>query len=305
MATILITGGTGLIGRHLSKKLKDKGHSVSILGRTSEPNAEIPMYTWDIEKNEMDDRALTSVDYIIHLAGANIGDSAWTEERKKIIVDSRVNSGRLLLNKVKQQRIKLKGFISASAIGYYGAITSDKIFNETDASSNDFLGDVCRQWEQTADEFENLGIRVVKIRTGIVLSKQGGSVAKLIIPIKLGIGSAIGTGKQYMPWIHIDDLCAIYIKTIEDQQMNGAYNAVAPDHKTNGEFMETLARVLKKPFWFPHVPSFLPELIFGKMSDLILKGSRVSSEKIIKAGFQFKFPNLETALVDLFGKNKP
>jgi len=304
MATILITGGTGLIGRYLSKKLKDKGYSVAILGRASNLNADIPTYTWDIEKNEIEQKAIESADYIIHLAGANIGDKRWTAKRKKLILESRVNTGRLIFDKIKTNKNRLKAFISASAIGYYGTITSDKIFSETDPPSGDFLGETCQQWEQLADNFEKLGIRTVKIRTGVVLTNQGGALAKIRMPIKMGIGSAIGNGRQYMPWIHIDDLCDIYIKAIEETEMKGAYNAIAPAHQTNRDFTKTLARILNKPFWFPNIPGIVMKIILGEMSAILLKGSRVSSEKIIHAGYQFKFPDLESALVDLLAIKK-
>ncbi len=303
MATIIITGGTGLVGRFLSKKLKDKGYSVAILGRASQKVAEITTYTWDIYKNEIEKEAIEKADYIIHLAGANISESKWTAKRKKLIIDSRVKSAQLIFEKLKENTKQVKAFISASAIGYYGTISTDKIFSETDAPANDFLGETCRQWEQSADRFEELGIRVVKIRTGVVLAKHGGALAKMITPIKLGIGSAIGNGRQYLPWIHIEDLCDIYIKAIEDTQMNGAYNAVAPDHKTNRDFTETLAHVLRKPLWFPNIPAIVMKIIFGKMSVMLLKGSRVSSEKITNAGYKFKFPNLKGALVNLLVEN--
>ena len=300
MTTILISGGTGLVGGHLCKKLKDKGYNVAILSRASRQDIiDIPTYFWNIDKNEIDKEAIEAADYIIHLAGVNIGEKRWTTKRKQIIIDSRVKSGQLLFYKIKETKSKLKAFITASAIGYYGTITTNKIFSETNPPSNDFLGETCRQWEQSADCFETLGIRTVKIRTGVVLTKKGGVLAKMITPVKLGIGSAIGNGKQYLPWIHIDDLCGIYIKAIEDAQMKGAYNAVAPDHKTNRDFIMTLARVLKKPFWFPNIPAIAMKLMFGKMSEMLLEGSRVSSEKISTTGFNFLFTNLEKALSDL------
>jgi len=302
MATILITGGTGVIGKHLSTKLKEKGYNVSILSRTSSNDTDIRSYAWNIDKNEIEQQALETADYIIHLAGASIGDKRWSTKRKQLIIDSRIKSAELIFEKLKENKCKPKAFISASAIGFYGTITSDKIFTETDPPANDFLGDTCRQWEQSANRFEELGIRTVKVRTGLVLTKQGGVLSKMIFPIKMGIGSAIGSGQQYMPWIHIDDLCGIYIKAIEDAQMNGAYNAVAPEHVINHEFTKTLARVLKKPYWFPNLPAFLLKLIFGNMSEILLKGSRVSSEKITSAGYQFNFTNLESALSDLLIK---
>ncbi len=304
MKTVLITGGTGLVGKYLSKKLIEKGYVVATLGRASKKQSDIPNYTWNIEKNELEDGALENVDYIIHLAGANIGEKRWTSKRKKEIVDSRIDSSQLIFQKITENKHQLKAFISASAIGYYGAITTDKIFVETDQPSHDFLGETCRLWEEAANSFESLGIRTVKIRTGVVLTYQGGALAKMITPVKVGLGASIGSGKQYMPWIHIDDLCEIYLKAIEENNMHGAFNAVAPEHKTNREFSETLTKVLKKKVWFPSIPAFILKIIFGKMSELILNGSRVSSNKLIKEGFQFKFPDLKSALEDLIFSNR-
>ena len=304
MKTVLITGGTGLVGKYLSKKLIEKGYFVATLGRQNKKQSEIPNYTWNIEKNELENSALENVDYIIHLAGANIGEKRWTAKRKKEIVDSRIKSGQLIFQKITENKHQLKAFISASAIGYYGAITTDKIFVETDQPSQDFLGETCRLWEESANSFESLGIRTVKIRTGVVLTYQGGALAKMITPVKVGLGASIGSGKQYMPWIHIDDLCEIYLKAIEDNNMQGAYNAVAPEHKTNREFSETLTKVLKKKVWFPNIPAFILKIIFGKMSEIILNGSRVSSNKLIKEGFQFKFPDLNSALVQLMATHR-
>ncbi|MCE9539208.1 MAG: TIGR01777 family oxidoreductase [Bacteroidetes bacterium] len=303
MLKVLISGGTGLVGKHLSEKLRKKGYAVAVLSRTSKKDVDIPTYSWDIEKKEIDQEAIETADCIIHLAGASIAEKRWTAKRKQLIIDSRVKSGQLIFDKVKENKNQLKVFISASAIGYYGAITSNKIFTETDPPANDFLGETCKQWEGIIDKFEELGIRTVKIRTGVVLSEQGGALEKMTKPIKIGIGSALGSGKQYIPWIHIDDLCGIYIKAIEDSQMRGAYNAVAPDHKSNIGFIRILARVLKKPIWLPSVPSMVLKILFGSMSAIILKGSRVSSEKIKAAGYNFLFPDLERALIDLCRKN--
>lgn len=302
MLTILISGGTGLVGQHLSVKLREKGYRVAVLSRTSNKDIDIPAFAWDIEKNQIDREAIETADCIIHLAGAAIAEKRWTAKRKQLIIDSRVKSGQLIFDKVKENKNKLKVFISASAIGYYGAISTDKIFVETDPPANDFIGETCKLWERSADRFEGLGIRTVKIRTGIVLSKQGGALEKMVATVKMGIGSPLGSGKQYMPWIHIDDLCGIYIKALEDSQMKGVYNAVAPDHKTNMDYVKILARKLKKPLWLPNVPSIAIKIIFDSMSEIILKGSRVSSEKIKASGYKFLFPDLESALTDLVEK---
>jgi uncharacterized protein (TIGR01777 family) len=299
METVLITGASGLVGSCLSKKLIEKGYHVATLGRKSEKNPSLQNFSWNIEKKEIDENAFEKVDYIIHLAGANIGQGRWTVKRKKEILDSRIKSAQLLFQKITENKQQLKAFITASAIGYYGAVTTDKIFVETDHPSQDFLGETCRLWEESANRFESLGVRTVKIRTGVVLTYQGGALAKMITPVKIGLGASIGGGKQYMPWIHMDDLCNIYIKAIEDNNMHGAYNAVAPEHKTNREFSETLTKVLKKKVWLPNVPAIIVRIIFGKMAELVLNGSRVSSNKLIQEGFQFKFPTLNSALIQL------
>jgi len=302
METVLITGGTGLIGKHLVRKLKEKGFKVTLLTRTSIPDSVHTVYTWDPDKNISNREAISNADYIIHLAGVGIGDKRWTKKRRELIINNRVRTGELLFNSVRESGDKLKAFISASGIGYYGAETSEKIFSENDKPSGDFIGEVCRQWEQSADRFQESGIRTVKLRTGIVLAQKGGALGRMTPTVKLGIGSALGSGNQYIPWIHIDDLCEIYIKAIMDQSMTGALNAVAPEHMTNKEFMRTLAKVLEKPFFFPAVPSFVMKLLFGKMSEMVLNGSRVSADKIISAGYSFKFPDLEYALMDLLIK---
>jgi len=299
MATVLLTGGTGMIGRTLCKRLQQKGYDVAILSRNVNKQSEIPTYHWNPEKGEIDLKAIEYADYIIHLAGENIGDKRWTAKRMQEIIDSRVKTAELIYTKIKEQNKRLKAFVSASAVGYYGTVTSNKVFTETDPSSDDFLGDTCKKWEQSANEFRKLDIRTVTIRTAVVLSKRGGALSRMTNLAKLGIYSALGNGKQYIPWIHIEDLCNIYIKAIEDDLMEGAYNAVAPDHKTNKEFTRTLAKVFGKPLWLPNVPAFIMRLFFSKMAGILLKGSRVSSEKIQNAGFNFQFRELNVALSDL------
>ena len=300
MSSVLISGGSGLVGQHLCKSLQEKGYDVAILSRSLKPNTHTPSYFWDIDRNEIDSQAINSCDFIIHLAGVNIGAKRWTRRRKKEIIDSRVKSIDLIFNNIDKRNNKLKAFFSASAIGYYGALTSEHIFIETDPSAKDFIGQTCEKWEQAADRFKSIGIRTLKIRTGVVLSKKGGALAKLKIPIHLGFGSAIGHGRQYMPWIHMDDLCAIYIHAMENEEMNGAFNAVAPEHITNKALTRMMARALHKPFWFPNIPAFIMKVLFGKLSVMLLRGSRVSSDKIKAAGYTFQFPELENALKDVF-----
>ena len=297
MASILITGGTGLVGKELSKSLEKKGHQILILSRNKSTNPN--HYYWNIDKNYIDSNAIIKANYIIHLAGAGIADSRWTSKRKKILLESRVKSANLLFEKVKEFNPNLKGFISASGIGFYGAITSNKIFSEQDESGDDFISNICTEWENSALKFNSLNIRTVILRTGIVLSAQNGALEKICKPIKLGLGSFLGTGKQFMPWIHIDDLCAMFEYSIENENIYGIYNAVAPQHISNQEITLELANHFKKKIWIPNVPSFILKFILGEMSIILLKGSRVSAAKILKSGFMYRFPKLHQALKDL------
>jgi uncharacterized protein (TIGR01777 family) len=302
MDTILISGGSSLIGRHLGRKLKGKGYRVILLCRSKKPDAVFQTYYWNPGKSEVPPEAISGCDYIIHLAGAGIGDKRWTGKRKNLIVESRVRTAQLLFEKIRHNKNKPRAFITSSAVGYYGTITSERIYVETDPPSRDFLGTTCRQWEAAADRYGESGIRVVKIRTGVVLAQKGGALARMIAPVKVGFGSAIGDGRQYFPWIHIDDLCGIYARAVEDTNMTGAYNAVAPEHITNHDFMIALAHKLKRPFWFPNIPTGVMKLLFGEMSEILLKGSRIYSERIREAGFEFRFPCIDKALDDLLEK---
>ena len=299
MDKILITGGSGLLGRHLSGKLKNKGYEVAILSRSPDQSTDIKSYFWDPVEDEIDHSAIKEADFIIHLAGAGIGDKRWTAGRRKDLIDSRVKTADLIYRAVMDEGRKLKAFITISGSNYYGTISSEKIFIETDPPAGDFLGEVCRLWEEAADRFSGPGTRVVKIRSGIVLTGKGGVMSRIIIPVRLGIGSPVGRGNQYVPWIHIKDLCNIFIKAVEDQNMQGAYNGSAPQNITNRDLMKALAGVLGKPFIFPAIPPFIMKMMFGEMSGILLEGSRVSSEKIRSAGFNFQFPELKDTLKDL------
>lgn len=288
MSKILITGGTGLVGKRLAEMLTATNHEVVILSRNPKNKNE---FKWDITKNYIDKKVFRNIDYIVHLAGAGIADKKWTNKRKKIIIDSRVESANLLYSAVQENNITLKGFISASGIGYYGAITTDKIFEETDTYGNDYLGNVCRKWENAAQQFKTLKVPVTILRTGIVLSKNGGALEKMKTPVI----SPLGSGKQYLPWIHIDDLCQMYIDAIEGKLI-AIYNAVAPEHQTSKTFSKTLAKSIKRPFARISVPSIMLKLMFGDMAIILLEGSRISSKKVQKDNFTFKFKTLKKAL---------
>ncbi len=296
---ILITGGTGLIGKRLSSLLIEKGHTVSVLSRSKKQTDKVKHYTWDIANQKIEEEAIKQADIIIHLAGANVGEGRWTSKRRKEIIDSRVESGNLLFNSIKKHNPNLKAFITSSAIGYYGMVNSDNVFEESDSAGSDFLAEVCVKWEEVANQFTELNCRVIKVRTGVVLDKNDGALAKLLTPIKLGIGSALGSGKQAMPWIHLEDICGIYIHLIENESISGIFNGVAPAKDNNKEFSKTVADVLKKPFWFPAVPAFALKLLMGEQAVIALKGSHISSKKIEASGYKFKFPKLKEALTSL------
>jgi len=295
MEKVLITGGSGLIGRRLSFLLKSRGYEVRILSRSNNPKNSYKTFLWNISEKTINDSAFEDLNHIIHLAGAGIADKRWSEKRKKEIIASRVASTNLLYNTVKRLKTPLDSFISASATGYYGAITSETIFEEKDKPAKDFLGKVCSLWEDSIFQFNEIKIRTVALRTGIVLSKDGGALKKMKTPII----TSLGNGKQYMPWIHIDDLCELYIKAIEDEQFKGAFNAVSSEHISNLSFSKKISKIFNYPFLALGAPSFILQIVFGEMSTIILNGSRISANKIKQAGFKFKFENLEKALKNL------
>lgn len=293
MAKILITGGTGLIGKHLTKLLEAKEYEVAILSRSPKKKNQ---YKWDITSDYIDEKALKNTEYIIHLAGAGIADKRWTEDRKKTLIDSRVASINLLFKKVTELKIPLKGFISASGIGYYGAVTTNTVFTEKDNPHNDFIAKVCMLWENATNQFKTINITTTILRTGVVLAKNDSALQKINTPLFL---SALGSGKQYFPWIHIDDLCNLYLKAIEDNNFNGIFNAIAPEHQTNQSFTNTLGKTIKKTVLPFNIPSFALKLILGNMSKILLEGSRISAEKTQKV-YDFTYPNLASALKNIY-----
>lgn len=294
---VLITGGTGFIGNKLTNLLIQSGYTVSVLSRNTRQNTNtVSYYKWDVENNYIDEQAVLNADYIIHLAGENIAEKRWTPKRKLEIINSREQSIQLIYDVLKNHDKKLNAFISASGIGIYGALNGDTICSENTTPASDFLGTTCQKWEAAADTIEGFNIRTVKIRTGLVLGKNEGFLKKMIPIFKYGLGSALGSGKQYMPWIHIDDLCGIYLEAIQNETMNGPYNAAVNDNTTNSIFSKTLAKIYGYSIWLPNVPSLILKIVLGEMSNIIIKGRRVYSDKIEKTGFQFKYRDLETAL---------
>jgi uncharacterized protein len=295
--SILITGASGMIGSRLTALLIAAGNTVRHLSR-SPISSQVSTFGWNPDSGFIDTKALHQTDVIIHLAGAGIGDKRWNMSRKKEILESRTKSTELLNKALKNSKHHVETFMSASAIGYYGFGGANKIFNEADPAGADFLAQVTQQWEGEVDKLVQPGLRVVKLRIGVVLSSKGGALRKIAKPIKLGIGAPLGSGLQFLSWIHVDDLCNLFIKAIEDEKMNGVYNATT-DWCTNEELTKAIARILHKPLWVPSIPSFVLNIILGEMADLVLGGSKASPEKIKQAGYQCRYANLDDALNNL------
>jgi uncharacterized protein (TIGR01777 family) len=300
---VLITGGTGLVGQRLSDILLEKGYSISYLTRNKKNitplhNPQIKLYEWNIRKNEIEEEAVQRADYIIHLAGAGVADEKWTPLRKKEILESRTLSTQLLVDKINTFPNQVQAFVSASAIGYYGLDTGNAWqYENIESQAKDFLAEVVRAWEGAV--FKTKTVRTVAIRIGVVLSKKGGALEKMAQPIRLYTGAALGSGLQYISWIHIDDLCGIFVKALEDSQMSGIYNGVAPNPVTNEVLTKAIGKVLNRPILPLNVPAFALKLMLGEMAAIVLGGNRVSSEKIEKSGYQFKFTKVEEAITDL------
>lgn len=299
MAVILISGGTGLIGRALSEKFISDGHEVRVLSRNPKSTDRIKSYYWDVEQEEIDENAFDGITNLVHLAGEGIGDKRWTDKRKQQIVNSRVNSMKMLETVLIKQHIKLQSLVGASAIGFYGMQTSETVFTEADVGSEDFLSNTCRLWEKAYLNSEKFSERSCIIRTSMVLSKKGGVLGKMLPIFNMGFGSALGSGKQYMPWIHIEDLVRVYEGALFNPNFNGVYNAVSSEHIDNYHFSKSLAHAYHKAFFMPKVPAFLLKLLYGEMADMLLTGSRISNQRLINSGFLFKFPELSSALEDL------
>ncbi len=304
MKNVLITGGTGFIGKNLTQLLLEKGYSVSILTRNPKQNTKnVSYYKWNIDEKFITEKAVLNADVIINLAGENITNKRWTKQRKTVILESRILPIKMICEILKKHNKKLEAFISASAVGIYGNEMSAEICNENSSFGTDFLAKVCQKWENEVETISNLNIRTVIIRTGLVLG-DGGFLTKINSLFKYKLGSVLGPGNQFMPWIHLDDLCRMYVYAIENEVVSGAFNAAINDGTTNSSLTKTLAKIYGYSVWLPKVPAFILKLVLGEMSSIILKGKQVSPEKIKKLGFEFQFANLEKALQNCMFNNK-
>jgi uncharacterized protein len=297
MESVLITGGSGMIGSCLTSLLQHKGYAVSHLTRSPDKHVQkdVKQFLWDPSKKYIENTALDH-DYIIHLAGAGIADTRWTEKRKQELYKSRVDTTRLLADSLVESNARPKAFISASGIGYYGAKTSKHPYSEKDHAGDDFLAKLCVDWENASSLITQKGIRTVFIRTPFVLSQKGGGLERLRKLASLNILSPLGTGQQYMPWIHISDLAQCYLFAMKNEYLQGPVNAVADDIRTNKEFTECLMKASGRKMLLPAVPEFVLKVVLGEIATSLTHGSPISNKRLKNAGFEFSFQTLPEAL---------
>lgn len=296
---ILITGATGLIGQHLIPELQKESHRITILARKEIKMTGVKVYLWDVYQQTIATDAFEGIDTIIHLAGEGIADQKWTAQRKKQIIDSRVLSAQLLYRAIQETKAPVSTFITASAVGLYGD-RGEEFLTEASSAGDGFLANCCLAWENAAKQGITMGIRVVQIRIGLILSEAGGVLKVLEKPIKYFVGAPLGTGKQWMPWIHLTDLIGVFVKAVEDEKMSGPYNAVAPFPVTNKLLTKTIAQKLNRPCWPIHVPESVLKAILGESSVLPLMSTNIMADRLLKAGYNFKYTNLGDALDSIY-----
>jgi uncharacterized protein (TIGR01777 family) len=302
MKKIIITGATGSIGRNLVKKLSEQEDEITVFTRNpADTKKKLPSVSkiikWDYNKLDDWKHNLNGVEVVVHLAGANLAAKRWNEDYKKLAYDSRILSTKKLVEAIKSVEQKPNAFICSSAVGYYGD-RGDDILSEDEPPANNYLANLCADWEKEAESVETLGVRRVSVRTGLVLSKNEGLLKQLLPSFKFFMGGYLGSGKQWFPWIHIDDIVGIYLHAIENGSIKGAVNGASNGIVTNKEFSKTLGKGLKRPAFFP-IPKFALKIVSGELGEYFSDSQRVSVDKILKNGYNFKFENLEEALKDL------
>jgi len=294
MKNILITGGSGLVGKEITKILESKDYSVAWMSRSAQSQKS---FIWNVEKQQIDPEAIEWADAIIHLAGTGVAEKRWTPERKKDILESRTHSTQLLYNAIEKAQKRPSTFISASAVGFYGFNTGTNLVDESSPAGSDFLAEVVIAWENEVKKMEALDLRTVMLRIGIVLDEVGGALGEMLKP---PVAAPLGSGSQWMSWIHIEDLARMFVFSLEKTTLQGIFNAVAPNPATNQQLTQVAAKAKGKTYIGIGVPGFALKVVLGEMAAMVLGGNRVSSQKIQKAGFVFEFPDLEPALKDLF-----
>lgn len=298
MPTVLIAGGTGLIGTRLSELLTQQGHNVRHLSRSVQGDSPYPTFRWDLDEGYLDPQSLEGTDYVVNLAGAGIADKPWTDKRKQIIIDSRVKGAELFAQSFQEQDYRPQAYIAGSAIGYYGD-RGEQLMTEEASPGDGFLSESTILWEKSITEVAALGIRTVGIRTGVVLSTEGGALEKMLLPLRVGMSTYFGDGQQWYSWIHLDDICGIFQHAIQSDPMHGFYNGVAPEPVRNKTLAQALKEVSSGFSILMPAPAFALRTAMGEMSDVVLDSTKVSAQKIINAGFQFRFPEIKPALADL------
>ena len=297
---VAISGASGLIGTALRASLTSDGHEVvALTRRASLPPLET--ISWDVDKGRFDASGLEGVDAVIHLAGEPVA-KRWNQARKTAILQSRVRGTKLLVEGLKSLKNPPKLLLSASAVGFYGD-GGDTELDEAAPPGEGFLPDVCQEWEKATMEALGLGIRAVCMRTGIVLSTKGGALGKMLLPFRLGVGGPLGSGKQWMPWVHIDDIVGAFRYVMANDDLVGAVNGTSPNPATNADFSKALGRALHRPAFLP-APAFGLKILFGEMAQILLEGQRALPKKLLFAGYEFKYPDLSDALKDVIGQRK-
>lgn len=298
---IIVTGGTGLIGSSIIKRLTARGDEVTVFTRKKSNAESVPGVTyveWNPYKEGEWVKSIDGKDAVIHLAGASIFGKRWNEDYKKKIMDSRILGTRNIVNAISKADIKPSVLAAASGAGYYGKDTGDRVISETDPPGEDFLAEVCIEWEEEASRAQEYNVRTVSMRTGIVLDKNDGALKQMLLPFRLFAGGPLGSGRQWFPWIHIDDLSDIYIRAVDDDTFRGSINASSPNPVRMKEFADTLGKVLHRPSWF-RVPEFMMKMVVGEAAEFVTGGQRIVPEVLLKKAYNFKFPNVRGALEDL------